>query len=146
MAQYVYTAVGKGGRDGEIRSTSGSYHLHTRLPDSRAEGVTPEEMIAGAWAACFGTTLFFVAREHGVDLGETVVEAKVTYTVDHQTPLYEVVRAELTAVIPDEVAEGNAILEQAHARCPISKLITRGVAEVAVGSAPELAPEPAAHH
>jgi lipoyl-dependent peroxiredoxin len=144
LTDYVYTAVGKGGRDGRVRSASGSYDLRTRLADSHQEGVTPEELIAGAWASCFGTTLTFVAREHGVELGEAVVQTKLTYLVDHETPRYEIVRAELTAVMPEDAADVDAILEKTHERCPISKLLVRGVAEIDVGAVAELVAEPAA--
>jgi osmotically inducible protein OsmC len=136
MHTYVYTAEARGGRDGVVRSGSGVLDLPTKPAGSNKEGITPEELVAAAWASCFGTTLIFAAREYGLDFSDAVVRTRITYEVDHEAGRYELARAELEAVLPpgDHPAADEA-LRVAHGRCPISRVLREGIPQVEVAIA-----------
>jgi lipoyl-dependent peroxiredoxin len=128
---YTYTATAKGGRDGQVWSETKSFDLTTTLAGSKKEGATPEELVAGAWASCFGTTLLFAGRELGVDLSEALTRATIHYVVDHDEGRYELARAELEALLPPgDHPQADEALRLAHERCPISRVLRDGIAEV----------------
>jgi organic hydroperoxide reductase OsmC/OhrA len=134
MRTYVYTAEAKGGRDGVVRS--GVLDLPTKLAGSRKEGITPEELVASAWAACFGTSLIFAAREFGLDFSEAVVRTRISYEVDHDAGRYELARAELEAVLPPGEHPGaEDAMQLAHGRCPISRVLREGIPQIALSIA-----------
>lgn len=133
---FVYTAIGNGGRDGRIKTESGSFDLTTTLPGSRKPGATPEEFVAAAWAACFGTTLTFAAKEFDLDLSAAEVRASITYLVDHEAGRYELARADLEVTPPPGEHPGiEDALRLAHQRCPISTVFRDGIPELHVGVA-----------
>jgi lipoyl-dependent peroxiredoxin len=132
MADVVSRANARGGREGEVWSSNDSYRLATKLAGTAREGVTPEELIAGAWAACYGTTLASRARARRVDVGEPVIETAVTLSSSAGT--YTITRAELRVVIdvpvpPDTL---DQLIKEADGRCPVSKVLVHGAEEVAV--------------
>jgi organic hydroperoxide reductase OsmC/OhrA len=89
--------------------------------------------MAAAWASCFGTTLTFAGRELGIDLSEALVRTTVHYVVDHREGRYELARAELEALVPpDDHAAAEEALRLAHERCPISRVLRDGIAELEV--------------
>jgi organic hydroperoxide reductase OsmC/OhrA len=117
-----------------VRSESGSFDLQTALPGSSKKGATPEELVAGAWASCFGTTLLFAGRELGIDLSEALVRVTVHYVVDHDEGRYELARAELQALLaPGDHPHADEALRLAHQRCPISRVLREGIPELEVG-------------
>lgn len=132
--KHVSEAVGSGGRLGRVRSTSGSYDHEVRIPGMKAEGVTPEEMIAGAWVACFGMTFIDAARSAEVDA--TAVEYHGKVTLEAAKGTYTITEATLTIdapeLDPDLVDE---LAERTHQVCPVSKVLTEGVAKVEIYNA-----------
>jgi organic hydroperoxide reductase OsmC/OhrA len=105
-------------------------------------------MIAGAWTACFGTTLLHVARGHGVDTSEAVCRATVTLDADHEKGEYTISEAKLSVYAPGAEPDAlEAALKETHTKCPVSKVLTSGVADLEVepsASPLEAPPEPAA--
>lgn len=138
------TAFGRGGRDGEIWSSSGSFHLPTSILGSRRKGATPEELIAGAWSACFGTTLEAIARARGIDASDATIKAEICLRADLAQQSYSITQAVLTVSVEEGRAEAlDAVLDLAHRACPVSKLLDAGVAGVAIVQI-ERAPSPTA--
>jgi organic hydroperoxide reductase OsmC/OhrA len=117
-----------------VESESGSFDLTTTLAGASKPGATPEELMAAAWASCFGTTLLFAGRELGVDLSQALTRATVHYVVDHDEGRYELARAELEALVPpgEQGPEAEEALRLAHERCPISRVLRDGIPEVEV--------------
>ena len=134
VSEYTYSAVARGGRDGEVTLGSGPSTLPTKLPASRKEGTTPEELVAAAWASCFGTTLLYAGSEFDLDLSEVVIRTTITYLVDHDAGQYELARARLEALLPRGRAYPRAdeALRVAHDRCPVSRVLLHGVPDVDV--------------
>ncbi len=132
MADVVSRAMARGGREGEVWSSNGSYRHSTKIAGTERDGVTPEELIAGAWAACYGTTFSSLAKARRVDVAEPVIEAAVTLSSSAGT--YTITQADLRVVIdvpvPPETLE--KLIEEAHGRCPVSKVLTHGAEEVTV--------------
>jgi lipoyl-dependent peroxiredoxin len=133
MPQFSYSAIGTGGRDGAVSSESGSFNHATVPPGSRRPGVTPEELVAAAWAACFGTTLLHTARDHGIDTSDAVCRARVTFHADHRRGEYSISEADLSVYVAGvEPSALEPALAEAHEKCPVSKLLTSGVPDLAV--------------
>ena len=132
MAEVVSRAKARGGREGEVWSSNESYRHTTKIAGTERDGVTPEELIAGAWAACYGTTFSSLARARRVEVAEPVIEAAVTLSSSAGT--YTITQGELRVLVevpvpPDTLEK---LIEEAHSRCPVSKVLTHGAEEVTV--------------
>jgi len=139
MPSYEYTATGTGGRDGRVWSSTGSFDHQVIPAGSKRDGTTPEELIAGAWAACFGTTLVHVARSHGIDASAAVVAATIVFDADHENGRYVISRGELKAHVPGtEVEHLQPVMIETHAVCPVSKMLQAGVDELIVAPSDDL--------
>src|SRR5262249_2640846 len=93
---------------------------------------------AGAWAACFGTTLLHVARSHGIEASAAVVTATVVFYANHDEGRYELSQGELRAHIPGaDLDRVKAVLDATHEVCPVSKALRSGVADLRVEAAAE---------
>jgi lipoyl-dependent peroxiredoxin len=132
MADVVSRASARGGRTGEVWSMNGSYRHDTTVAGTERGGVTPEELIAGAWAACYGTTIASLAKARRVEVGTPLIETAVTLSSSAGT--YTITEAELRVVsnvaVPPETLD--KLVEEAHGRCPVSKVLSRGAEEVTV--------------
>ncbi|APX34824.1 hypothetical protein BH708_11220 [Brachybacterium sp. P6-10-X1] len=109
--------------------------LPTGSPSSPAQGFNPEQFLAMAWSTCLGETLRVVLSERGL-----AHESRVSVEVEmHRDPVggfrftpRAVVSVEEMA--PEEVRE---LAEAAHARCPVSKILTgQGASDVELVVAP----------
>jgi organic hydroperoxide reductase OsmC/OhrA len=107
----------------------GALALPTGGPTAGATGFNPEQLLAMAWSTCLGETLRVVLAEHGHALASRVdVEVEL-----HRDPAggYRFVPRALVEIDDLPAAEARTLIEAAHARCPVSKLLTgRGEASV----------------
>jgi organic hydroperoxide reductase OsmC/OhrA len=102
-----------------------------RLPGVKRTGVTPEELIAGAWVACFGATFIEEAGAREIQAAE--VQYKASVVLEAAGGDYTITEANLQIDAPTiEPAALGDLIEQTHAKCPVSKLLTGGVANVAI--------------
>ena len=120
-----YEGLGKEGR-GHVRFASGAldadYGFGTRFEGR--PGTNPEEMIAGAHAACFTMATSFALAKEGHSEGTLDTECKVTLQPDGSG--FTVTKSELTLTgrVPGiEREEFERIAQDAKANCPISKLL-----------------------
>lgn len=127
----VSEAIGHGGRLGKIQSVSGSYDHDVRIPGMKTNGVTPEEFLAGAWVACFGMTFMEAARSRDIDATDTQYKASVS--LESSDDGYTITEASLKvdALGIDEAVQ-NELIEYTHTHCPVSKLLTAGIATLNV--------------
>jgi osmotically inducible protein OsmC len=132
MGQLTSEATGIGGRTGTIQSATGSYKHQVTMEGSQNPGVTPEELIAGAWAACYGTTLTAIAASKSIDASKATITARITLDANHETGEYTIVRAELDVNVEESASSIDEIIAEAHGACPVSKLISNGVEQVDV--------------
>lgn len=121
-----YEGLGKEGK-GHVRFASGAldadYGFGTRFEGK--PGTNPEEMIAGAHAACFTMATSFNLAKAGHADGRLDATCKVTL---EETPGggFAVTRSDLTlrGQVPGlDRAEFERLAQDAKANCPISKLL-----------------------
>lgn len=96
--------------------------LPTGGPTAPARGFNPEQLLAMAWSTCLGETLRVVLAEHGLPHGSHV-SVEVGLHRDPSGGYRFAPRALVTinAMAPDEA---QPLLDAAHARCPVSKLLS----------------------
>ncbi|MGO2361138.1 MAG: OsmC family protein [Brachybacterium tyrofermentans] len=95
--------------------------LPTGGPTTPARGFNPEQFLAMAWSTCLGETLRVVLSEHGLP-HDSHVSVEVGL---HRDPSGGYLFAPRALVTIDAMAadEAQPLLEAAHARCPVSKLL-----------------------
>lgn len=108
--------------DGTTAAAGGALALPSGGPSHEAAGFNPEQFLAMAWSTCLGETLKVVLAEHGHE-HESWVRIEVEL---HRDPAdgYRFAPRALVEIdgMPDEQAQ--PLIEAAHARCPVSKLLT----------------------
>lgn len=131
---YTAEALATGaGRNGHVRTTDG--HVDTDLAVPQEMGgaggaANPELLFAAGYAACFHSALQLVARQAGVDLGESSVGARVAIGPTDEGGF--ALAVELEVVIPDvEPERAQQLADRAHEVCPYSNA-TRGNVPVQV--------------
>ena len=134
MAVFTSRASGTGGRDGKVWTQSGSLE-HTVVMPGAQGGVQPEELIAAAWASCYGGAFHFVAVRAGIDVGAPTFHTAITLDSNIESADFDIVRAELEVEAPGiDAALLGRLVNEAHEICPTSKLIVRGAREVILRS------------
>lgn len=130
MVEYVSKAKATGGRKGRVWTESGSIDNKVVPPGVSVPGVTPEELLAAAWGACYGGAYAFEANLAGVP---TTPEFHVEVVLNVDNGAYDISRAELTVISTEgDPAILAEVAAKAHARCPVSKAFVNGIASVAV--------------
>lgn len=130
--EYAAHAKATGGRRGRVWTETGSIDSRVTPPGVETNGVTPEELLAAAWGACYGGAYAFEARAAGVT---TDPEFAVEVVLDVEDGYFEITRAVLTVLAPNEnQAIVREVAEKAHARCPVSKVLAGGIGELRVGT------------
>ena len=79
---YRTRATAVGGRDGHARSEDGALDVTLSTPremggPGKAGATNPEQLFAAGYAACFENAVRFVARQQGINVGQTSVTAEV---------------------------------------------------------------------
>lgn len=132
MAQRIYstTVTNDGGTAGWVRVSDGP-QVQTGPPSDPSQGVNPEQFLGMAWSTCLNATVEAVLRDRGV-LGAD--GAPVRSRVSVQVSLIREPGGEY-AFVPEAtvsveesagLSEGELqdVAQAAHARCPVSKLLT----------------------
>lgn len=105
--------------------------LPTGGPMAPAHGFNPEQFLAMAWSTCLGETLRVVLAERGLPH-----QSRVSVGVElHRDPAggYRFVPRADVAIEQMAADEAQPLVAAAHARCPVSKLLTgQGTAVVAL--------------
>ena len=137
-ALYTARVDNLGGTSGQVRirdaagvrlgATSpdpdGVLSLPTGGPSAAASGFNPEQLLATAWSTCLGETLTVVLAEQGHRV-ESRVGVEVELRRDPAGGYRFIPRAQVEIdELPAE--EASRLIAAAHARCPVSKLLTSG--------------------
>jgi osmotically inducible protein OsmC len=106
----------------------GDYSFKTRFED--APGANPEQLIAGAHAACYSMALSNILAEAGHTPDSVETEARVTLKVVDGAPTITSIALKTTGKVPgiDEAAFLQHA-EEAKTGCPVSKALA-GVPDV----------------
>jgi osmotically inducible protein OsmC len=119
----VYKALmlTQGGRSGSIQSEDGSVKFKLAVPTEmggKGDGPNPEQLFAGAFAACFEHSVRHIARKGHVPLRGCYVEAELGMYVTDE----DAYRMALTLTVhmagPLEQADADNLIERAKGICP----------------------------
>jgi Ohr subfamily peroxiredoxin len=131
----LFTAevVGRGGRSGTVKSRDGLLDVVLGNPleaGLEKRGPNPEQLFAGAYAACYQGALNNAAKKVGAPFEGSKVEVRVSLVEDDQGGYRLAV--ELHGQLPGvDHAKTKQIMQAAHETCPYSKAM-RGDVSVAL--------------
>jgi osmotically inducible protein OsmC len=129
----VYKAhmLSQGGRSGTIQADDGSWKQKLAVPASlggRGDGPNPEQLLAGAFAACFEQSVRHIARKGHVGLKGCYVEAELSM----YTTLDDAYRMALTLTVHMagslDQADADDLVTRARAVCPFVDATRNNVA------------------
>lgn len=130
--EYAAHAKATGGRKGRVWTANGSIDSKVVPPGVTAPGVTPEELLAAAWGACYGGAYAYEATQAGITPDP---EFSVEVVLDVDDGVYTISRASLVVHSGgDDPALAAKVADLAHARCPVSKLFVNGISDVRVAA------------
>ena len=130
---YQAHATSTGGRDGSTRTSDGLLDLKLAVPKEMGGaggGVSPEQLFAAGYSACFIGAMKFVAAQQKVVLpADTRIDATVGIG---QIPQGFGIEVQLNVHIPGmERSVAEALVQKAHGVCPYSNA-TRGNIDVTI--------------
>ena len=96
--------------------------LMTKHPLEDGPGYNPEQLIASACATCLNATIQALLEARGLHL-ESKVEIEVTLCREKEEPGYYFQVDAQAAIDQLSLEDAEAIIAQAHLRCPVSKLL-----------------------
>jgi osmotically inducible protein OsmC len=123
-------ATSTGGRNGESRADDGSVAVHLSLPKElggpgKPNTTTPEHLFATGYAACFGSALDRVAKQHQKDATGATTRCAVSIGPREGGGFGLAVRLDVTDESISQ-AELQAFVNETHEKvCPYSNA-TRG--------------------
>lgn len=125
-------ATATGGRAGRAATGDGRLNVQIAMPGApgqTATSVTPEQLFATGYAACYGGAYELAAKQNGTPLtAPATVTAKVTLCKTDPAPRFGL---EVELVVDAQGVsqeQGEAIAEKAHLICPYSNAIRGNVA------------------
>lgn len=127
--RYRTEAINRDGGDGVARVVGGlEVTVASPLnPDADPAGTNPEQLLALAWSTCLNATAQAVVASKS----RTAVRVEVSLTDAASGSGFEFHVDAFLSVEGASPADARRVLDAAHARCPVSKLIG-GAATVAV--------------
>lgn len=131
---FTATATASGGRNGRTESSDGVVRIDLSVPTEmggpgRPGTATPEHLFAAGYAACFGGTIDFIARQRHTNASRVKVTAAVSLGPREGGGLGIAVRMRVEdRTLPQAVLA--SLVQQAHEQsCPYS-LAIRGNVDV----------------
>ncbi len=119
----VYKAqmLTQGGRTGTIQSDDGSFKLKLAVPASmggKGDGPNPEQLFAGAFAACFEQSIRHIAKKGHTPLRGCYVEADLSMfiTFEDAYRMALTLTVHMAGALDQETADN--LLERAKGICP----------------------------
>jgi len=122
-----------GGRNGRAASDDGRLDIALAMPKvlgGSGDGANPEQLFAAGFAACFNSSIRFVAQGWGLDAGDVSVRSTVTLVKDDQGAFG--IRARLAVEVPGlSGAERDRVITEAKRVCAYTNA-TRGNVETTI--------------
>lgn len=119
----VYKAqmLTQGGRSGTIQSDDGSFKLKLAVPAAmggKGDGPNPEQLFAGAFAACFEQSIRHIAKKGHTPLRGCYVEADLSMfiTFEDAYRMALTLTVHMAGALDQETADN--LLERAKGICP----------------------------
>ena len=137
MAKAIYTAEANvtGGRvEGHGVTTDGALDVQLRPPAADGgtpEGTNPEQLFAVGYASCFESALGAVARRQKLELGDVLIDSRVSLYPTPERGFKLGVELDVTLPGVADASQAAGLVAAAHKVCPYSNA-TRGNIEVAL--------------
>jgi lipoyl-dependent peroxiredoxin len=135
MAKVIYTAQANvtGGRaEGHGVTSDNALDVQLRLPTElggQGGGTNPEQLFAVGYAACFEGALGTVARRQKVDLGDVLIDSRVSLLPTEERGFKLAVELNVTLPLVETPEQAVGLVAAAHKVCPYSNA-TRGNIDV----------------
>ena len=118
---YKTTLLTQGGRGGQIQTEDGRFKLKLAVPTEmggKGDGPDPEQLFAGAFAACFEHSIRHIAKADKLPLRGCYVEATLSMYGNFEGA-YRMALS-LTAVMagPLDQTTADSLMERAKGICP----------------------------
>src|SRR6201991_3528112 len=115
---FTATATATGGRNGHTKSDDGLVSLDLSVPKAmggpgKPNTATPEHLFAAGYAACFGSALDYIGKQHKKDASKATVKCAVSIGPREKGGFGLAVVLDVTdASLPQ--AELQSLAEEAH--------------------------------
>lgn len=139
MAKVIYTAQASvtGGRaEGHGVTSDDALDVQLRLPTElggQGGGTNPEQLFAIGYAACFEGALGTVARREKLDVGDVLIDSKVSLLPTEERGFKLAVQLDVTLPNIDDAGQATQLVAAAHKVCPYSNA-TRGNIDVTLSA------------
>jgi lipoyl-dependent peroxiredoxin len=128
---YTTSAIASGGRDGHAATTDGSLDVKLARPKElggKGDGNNPEQLFAAGYAACFLSSMQFVASQGGPKVPANA-EVQATVGLGPRSEGGFGLEIALDITLPGLVrGNAEALVEKAHQVCPYSNATRNNVA------------------
>lgn len=124
---FTSTATAVGGRQGRVASESGTYDLTLGMPMPGVDmtgKTTPEELFAGAYAACFDSAMTIVAMQKKIQHQGSEITSHVSL---NKGDTYAISVEMIVTIQGVDQETAELIVEEAHKICPFSNAIRGNV-------------------
>lgn len=132
-----------GRASGVVRSDDGALEVELRLPielGGPGGGSNPEQLLAAGYAACFHGALTLLAQRAGIEIGNLVVDAAVTFARDPVDGLF-LLSADINVVLPGvDRALAAELVRNTERICPYAKMFRNGIDHVVAVASEHPAP------
>jgi len=118
---YKATMLTQGGRSGTLQSEDGSVKLKLAVPAAmggKGDGPNPEQLFAGAFAACFEHSVRHIARKSHLPLRGCYVEAELSMFITFEDAYRMALSLTVHLAGPLAQADADNLLERAKGICP----------------------------
>jgi len=118
---YTTTMLTQGGRGGQIQSEDGSFKLKLAVPTEmggKGDGPNPEQLFAGAFAACFEHSIRHIAKTDKLPLRGCFVEGVLSMYVNFEGAYRMALSLTATMAGPLDQATADSLMERAKGICP----------------------------
>ncbi|MGB3327669.1 MAG: organic hydroperoxide resistance protein [Thermomicrobiales bacterium] len=123
----VYTAhvAVTGGREGHAASDDGRLDVSLARPGTKGIGTNPEQLFAAGYAACFQSAMSSVARQTGLDISRSVIDASVSLIRGEGSfHLGVVMQVNVPGMDPEQIRK---LVDAADQLCPYSHAVRGNV-------------------
>ncbi|EJN93400.1 OsmC family protein [Streptococcus ratti] len=97
--------------------------IETQHPLDKGDGFNPEQLMSSAWATCLNATIESLLEAQGKSHYSSKTEVTATLNKETTKPGYYFSLDARVTIEGMILAQAEKIVEEAHQRCPVSKLI-----------------------
>ena len=118
---YTTTMLTQGGRSGQIQNDDGSFKLKLSVPKEMGgtgDGPNPEQLFAGAFAACFEHSIRHIAKADKLPLRGCYVEAALSMYVTFEGAYRMALSLSAFMAGPLDQSTADSLMERAKGICP----------------------------